>query len=191
MTKAQEAKYFVLGGSKLDGETKISSSTLETIASIAAKEIDGVIGLQAQTRERFSGFFFTKKYKQTKGVVVKQDEDGNLLFTVYAIFTYGVNIPKTALAIQNSVKSAISAATDLTVSDVDVVVSSLIHDKDVKPEIDPNNLFEEKKDQAKSKTTVKKQPAAKKRTSSRKSSRTSTVSSSKKTDPKKNTLKDN
>ena len=189
MAKAQEAKYFVLGGSKLDGETKISSSTLETIASIAAKEIDGVIGLQAQTKERFSGFFFTKKYKQTKGVVVKQDEDGNLLFTVYAMFTYGVNIPKTALAIQNSVKSAIAAATDLTVSDVDVVVSSLIHDKDVKPEIDPNNLFETKKDPAKSKATAKKQPTAKK-TTPRKTTSAST-STSKKTNPKKNTPKDN
>lgn len=145
MTKAQEAKYFVLGGSKLDGETKISSSTLETIASIAAKEVDGVINLQAQTKERFSGFFFTKKYQQTKGVVVKQSENGDLLFTVYAVFAYGVNIPKTALAIQNSVKSAVAAATDLKISDVDVVVSSLLHDKNAKPEIDPNNLFEEKK----------------------------------------------
>ncbi|EHN59294.1 Asp23/Gls24 family envelope stress response protein [Oenococcus kitaharae] len=160
MAKAQEAKYFVLGGSKLDGETKISSSTLETIASIAAKEVDGVISLQAQTKERFSGFFFTKKYQQTKGVVVKQNEGGDLLFTVYAVFTYGVNIPKTALAIQNAVKSAVSAATDLKISDVDVVVSSLLHDKDAKPEIDPNNLFEEAKPEP---VKAVKKPATRKR----------------------------
>ncbi|MFT8324980.1 Asp23/Gls24 family envelope stress response protein [Oenococcus sicerae] len=182
MDKAQGSKYFILGGSKLDGETKISSSTLETIASIAAKEIDGVIGLQAQAQERFSGFFFTKKFKQTKGVVVKQDEDGNLSFTVYAIFAYGVNIPKTALAIQSAVKTAISAATDLLVADVDVVVSSLIHDKSAKPEIDPNNLFENKVE------TVKTPTATKKTTVAKKPAARTTV---KKTIAKKTSVKDN
>ncbi|WP_439425962.1 Asp23/Gls24 family envelope stress response protein [Oenococcus alcoholitolerans] len=144
MSKPQNPRYVVLSGTKLNGETKISSATLEVIASIAAKEVDGVVDLQAQTKERFSGFFFSKRFKQTKGVVLRQNDEGQPVFTIYAILSYGVNIPKTALAIQNAVRSAISAATDLQVADVDLVVSGLINADHNDSNIDPNNLFDEK-----------------------------------------------
>jgi uncharacterized alkaline shock family protein YloU len=131
--KASNQKVFLLGGSKVDGSTFVSANTLETIASIATQEIKGVHELSENPVIKVASFI-NKDNSNSKGVSVTQNPDGTLDYVVKVSLEYGINIPKTAVAIQNAIKTAVVENTELPVHNVDLIIESYTPKKDVKAE---------------------------------------------------------
>jgi uncharacterized alkaline shock family protein YloU len=115
---------FVLGGIPMDetkeiknSNIKISDEVIETIASVAISEIDGVSGTG-------SGFVdgITKRLTRkpsTSGIRATVGPE-NVSVDINAVVKYGVRIPEVAWNIQDAVKKEIELMTGLVVEKVNV-----------------------------------------------------------------------
>lgn len=97
---------------------KISDEVICTIASIAIKDVKGVMGLETSY---VSGIAqkFVKKAPAPKGIKVSTGED-SVVIDISVNVEYGVNIPSVAWDVQDSVKKSVEAMTGLTVEKVNV-----------------------------------------------------------------------
>lgn len=97
---------------------KISDEVICTIASIAIKDVNGVMGLGASY---VSGIAqkLVKKTPAPKGIKVSTGED-SVVIDISVNVEYGVNIPSVAWDVQDSVKKSVEAMTGLTVEKVNV-----------------------------------------------------------------------
>ncbi|MDR0899591.1 MAG: Asp23/Gls24 family envelope stress response protein [Lactobacillaceae bacterium] len=118
-------KNFLLNSSQVDGATYVSAIALEAIASLAVKDIKGVVNLHGTVYERANSLI-SKSANEAKGVDVTQDPDGKLNFLIHVSLEFGVNIPKTAISIQEAVKTAVNQSTDLDVKNVDLVIENYV-----------------------------------------------------------------
>lgn len=123
-------KIFSLAGSKVGGETFISINALESIASLAVKDIKGVLGLKGGVFERANSII-NRNAQESEGVSVVQNSDGSLNFVISVVIEFGVSIPKVAIKIQEAVKNAVNESTDLVVKNVDLVVDSYVSKKEI------------------------------------------------------------
>ncbi|MFL1695692.1 Asp23/Gls24 family envelope stress response protein [Weissella kandleri] len=123
------------------GSTRVNLRVIDIIAGLATKEVEGVARLRGTFGERAKEVLGYKD-QHSKGILTKQDAEGNLSIDVYVDVNYGVIVPKVAHAIQEQVKSQIHAMMDLNVKSVDVHVIGILSEK-TELDIDPNNLFGE------------------------------------------------
>ena len=104
------------------GSIQVADDVVAMIASLAATEIEGVSAMVGNiTNELMSKVGMSKL---TKGVKVDVlDNVATVDLTI--ILEYGFNIPETCQKVQTRVKTAIENMTGLTVSDVNIRISSV------------------------------------------------------------------
>ena len=103
---------------KNSSSVKISDEVISTIASIAIKDVNGVMGLNTSY---VSGIAqkLVKKTPVPKGIKVSIGEDF-VVIDISVNVEYGVNIPTVAWEVQDNVKKSVEAMTGLTVEKVNV-----------------------------------------------------------------------
>lgn len=104
------------------GTVQIADDVVAMIASLAATEIDGVSALVGNITNELMSKVGMKKL--TKGVKVDIIDDV-VTIDLAIVLEYGFNIPKTCRMVQDKVKTAIETMTGLTVSDVNIRISSV------------------------------------------------------------------
>lgn len=105
-----------------EGHVSISNDVVATIASIAAKSVDGVAGMLNSLTGGFAEFLGKKN--SSKGVKVVID-DRDVTVDMYVVVEYGVKIPDVAWEIQEKTKSEVEAMTGLNVTAVNVNIEGV------------------------------------------------------------------
>ncbi|MBQ8588555.1 MAG: Asp23/Gls24 family envelope stress response protein [Clostridia bacterium] len=106
-----EAKEF------LNGNIKISDEVIETIASVAVSEIEGVSSIGAGLVDGIARRL-TKK-PTTSGIKASVGEESTSI-DINIVVKYGVRIPEVAWNVQDAVKREIELMTGLNVEKVNV-----------------------------------------------------------------------
>ena len=112
-----------------DGSVSFATGVVETIAGLAAQEVEGVASM-ASVSTGFADMFTRKSTRNlTKGVRV--DLDGNMVTVdITIVVEYGSPVPDVARGIQENVKKAIETMSGLTVHSVDVHVSGVSFERE-------------------------------------------------------------
>jgi len=108
------------------GNINISEDVIATIATAAAKEVDGVAGLSTV----FSGEIVERLGKKSagKGIKLVRTEEG-IYAGVSVLVKYGQPVREVAARLQTAVADAISGMTGLPVKEVDVNIAGVAFDK--------------------------------------------------------------
>lgn len=99
------------------GEINITTGVLETIASQAASEVDGVV-------TKTEGGSFISRDPEIQAKVKRNGFD--LAIELEINVAFGYSVPEVAIAVQNRVKEQILYMTDLVVREVNVHVVNVI-----------------------------------------------------------------
>ncbi len=118
--------------------TVISEDVIATIATSAALEVEGVASM-AQRPADIRGFVGNAA---SRGVKVTTVNDENVL-DLYINLKAHYKIPEVGVAIQKNVKSEVQAMTGKPVTKINVHVSGIVFDEDIKEE--PKSEVEEEK----------------------------------------------
>lgn len=105
------------------GSLKISEDVLAAIAGNATKEIKGVAGLALRPIPENLGLFHKKSADKGIRISIK---DGEAVIDVFVSIYDGAKIPETSEQIQTRVKETVQNMTGITVSKVNVHISSLV-----------------------------------------------------------------
>lgn len=101
---------------------KFSSEVIETIAGIAASEIDGIIGMSGGVVEGFAEKLGRKNL--AKGVSVEVGEE-EVAVDLQVIVEYGRNVPEIYQRVIEAVETAIHHMTGLKVVEVNMYVEGV------------------------------------------------------------------
>ncbi len=104
------------------GVVKISNEAISAIASTAALEVPGVAKLGGGIGRTIYDLL-TKK-GASRGIRINM-KDGEIRLSVSVIVEYGIDIPRIADEVQESVKRAVERMTGLVLSEVDVLVEGV------------------------------------------------------------------
>ena len=114
------------------GVVRINNEAITTIASIAAMEVKGVHKIGGGFKRTLGEFFL--KRSGTGGVRISA-KDNEIKLAVSIVVNYGIDIPRVADGVQDSVKHAVENMTGLIMSEVDVIVEGVyaqVYDKENK-----------------------------------------------------------
>ena len=100
---------------------------IATIASFAAAEVEGVVGMAGGVVEGITGMLNAKK-SMTKGIKVEVGEE-EVAVDLSVIIRYGYKLHEVCTKIQTGIKNAIETMTGLRVVQVNVFVQSINFDK--------------------------------------------------------------
>lgn len=100
---------------------KISRDVIETIASVAALEIDGVASL-ADPYSNLEGFFTQRKHRNKVETVVS---NGIAEISLCLNLELGANISDVCLAVQQNVKENVQTMTGIIVNRVNITVMGI------------------------------------------------------------------
>jgi uncharacterized alkaline shock family protein YloU len=103
------------------GVVRINNDAIITIASTAAMEVRGVCKMGGGLRKTILEIIHGRSFGGVK-VSVK---DGEVKLVVFIIVRYGIDIPRVADEVQDSVKHAVEKMTGLVIGEVDVVVEGV------------------------------------------------------------------
>ena len=117
------------------GRITFAPDVIATIASLAAAEVEGVEGMAGGVVEGITGMLNNKK-SMTKGVKVEVNEE-QVTVEINVIIKYGYKLHEVCANIQNGTKNAIETMTGLTVSAVNVFISSISFEKAKKQPAQP------------------------------------------------------
>ncbi|MFV0364702.1 MAG: Asp23/Gls24 family envelope stress response protein [Suipraeoptans sp.] len=121
MEKEVKDTYTVTFGDNIS-EIKIADEVVESIAGIAAMEVEGVDSTAGKASSEFMGKLGRKSL--SKGIKVDIIENDVTVFASINI-KYGYNIMDITTKVQDKIKSAIESMTGLTVDDVNVRVAGV------------------------------------------------------------------
>ena len=107
---------------EIKGCIKISDDVVATIASITAREIEGVAGMSTGIAGEI--YEFIGKKVPSKGVKIEA-ADGTVKVDIFIIVNYGVKINEVAGEVQLKVKTAIEEMTNLSTEAVNVHVQGI------------------------------------------------------------------
>lgn len=120
-----------------NGNVNISDEVVSIIASLAASEVKGIVGMSGSLSGGFAELLGKKSL--SKGVKITiNDNDVSLDLSV--IVEYGVKIPDVAWELQEKVKNEVESMTGLNVSAVNVTVDGVNVPKQEKEETDVDNV---------------------------------------------------
>ena len=112
-----------------DGSVSFATGVVETIAGLAAQEVEGVASM-ASVSTGLADMFTRKSTRNlTKGVRVDID-GGTVAVDVTIVVEYGSPIPDVARSIQENVKKAIETMSGLDVRNVDVHVQAVSFERE-------------------------------------------------------------
>lgn len=98
----------------------IAPGVVETIVSLAVREVEGVVSVGPAGGLRLFG-----NRAAGQGIEVTADENDELHVDVHVDVAYGVSLPKVAEDIRRSVADAVASQVGLNVAAVDVYVESV------------------------------------------------------------------
>lgn len=102
----------------------ISNDVITTIVTTAAKEVEGVIGIQNSLETNFSKIF--NKKKVMNGVEANVSEDGKSIdINCDICVEFGYELTPIGLKVQEKIKDAIETMTSYNVSKVNVKVANV------------------------------------------------------------------
>jgi len=104
------------------GVVRINNEAITTIASVAAMEVKGVHKMGGGIKKALHQVFFRGDASGGVKISLKESE---IKLIVSIVVEYGVDIPRVADEVQNSVKHAVERMTGLIMSEVDVVVDGV------------------------------------------------------------------
>ncbi|MFA5143143.1 MAG: Asp23/Gls24 family envelope stress response protein [Candidatus Omnitrophota bacterium] len=104
------------------GVVRISNDAIAAIASIAAMEVKGVERMGGGVSRAFVDFLLNRF--SSRGVSIHMHES-EVKLIVSIIVEYGVDIPRVADEVQESVKRAVEKMAGLILTEVDVVVEGV------------------------------------------------------------------
>lgn len=100
----------------------VAPGVLETIALVAAQEVDGVAGVLGTT----GGLAGLVQKSASRGVAVEVGEDGSLVVAVRISAVYGRPLREIAGDVQRAVTDALLTHTGQKVTSVDVYVDGVV-----------------------------------------------------------------
>ena len=109
------------------GKVLFAPDVIATIASFAAAEVEGVVGMAGGVVEGISGMLNAKK-SMTKGIKVEVGEE-EVAVDLSVIIRYGAKLHEVCTKIQTGIKNAIETMTGLRVVQVNVFVQSISFEK--------------------------------------------------------------
>jgi uncharacterized alkaline shock family protein YloU len=109
------------------GEIVIAPEVLEVIIGIAASKVTGVYGMRGSFASTISQVL--GRHSHGKGIVLTNDEEGNLIVDIYSYLNYGVSVPKVAMEMQEKVKQQVLYMTGLTLTEVNIHVVAVVPEK--------------------------------------------------------------
>lgn len=124
------------------GSIKVAPRVIETIAGIAANEVDGVAKMHGT---KSVGSLFSGHEDRRQGIHLSEEDD-TLEVEVGVYVDYGVSVPKVAAEIQDKIKSQVALMTNLTVDSVNVHIQGIVAPKEDKP-VDPDAMFDQPSDE--------------------------------------------
>lgn len=110
------------------GSVKISSDVVSAVATLAAKEVNGIASLSPVTGQL--GDLLSKK--SHKGVRCEL-KDKTVAIDMYVVIEYGAHIPAVAKKLQERIKSSVETMTGLSVKSVDIYVQAVDIPSDTPP----------------------------------------------------------
>lgn len=109
------------------GKIEIAPEVIETIAGLAASEVEGVASMRgnfaSDVVERFG------KVSHSKGVKV-EITDTRIQIDMYLVIQHGVSIPKVAQQLQTNIRQSLKNMTSLEVDEVNVHVVGIQMESD-------------------------------------------------------------
>ncbi|MGI6192999.1 MAG: Asp23/Gls24 family envelope stress response protein [Christensenellales bacterium] len=116
------------------GKVTFANEVIAIIASLAAGEVKGLASMSGSTFEGITEKFGRKSY--TKGVKVEVGNE-EAAVDLFVVVRYGYRIHDVCVEIQNAVKNAIETMTGLRVVEVNVNVTGIQLEKELKEEPAP------------------------------------------------------
>jgi len=103
------------------GEIRISHSVVSRIVKLAALKVPGVVRISSGGFE-LAGIFT----KSSSGITVEDNEEGDYIISLNVVLTFGIELAKTADAIQQAVREQVVKMTDKKVVRVDVAIDDVV-----------------------------------------------------------------
>lgn len=104
------------------GTVRIHKDSIASIASIAAREIEGV---KAIGKGFASGFFELFGKKDAGAIKVEFDKNGEVSLEIPLIVGYGFSIPDVSARVQENVRQNLEKMTNLYLKDISINVQSI------------------------------------------------------------------
>lgn len=117
---------YLIDDSSVEGNVKISDEVIETIASVAAEKVEGVVKMQTNLKSQVTDIFSVKNPNRGAKVNVGEKE---ALVDIYITVEYGRKIVEICKKVQEVVKEAIENMTDLSVMEINVHVTGIAIEK--------------------------------------------------------------
>lgn len=122
MEKGYDRSTYCLQDDKGGGTIHISDDVVAVIACLAATEVKGVSAIAGNLTNELLSKAGRKLLSKGAKVTI---HSGKVKIGLAIMMEYGYNIPATCTKVQDRVKSAVENMTGLTVTDVDIRISSV------------------------------------------------------------------
>jgi uncharacterized alkaline shock family protein YloU len=103
------------------GVIKIHDNVIASIASIAAKEIEGIKGVGKSK----TGILQLIHKDTVSSIKIKKDKNGEIVVQVPIVIKYGFNIPDTANRVQENVRNSLEKMTNLSIREINIDVQGI------------------------------------------------------------------
>jgi len=105
------------------GSIKIHNEVISSVASLAACEVKGVAKMGGSFARGI--YDLISKQQFHKGVKVENLNENEIKITLHIVVEYGVDIPRIAAEVQESVRKNVEKMTGLSLSEVDVNIQGV------------------------------------------------------------------
>jgi uncharacterized alkaline shock family protein YloU len=146
-----DSSKIVLDDKNNGEEIEIDSSVLEVIMGIAAEKVEGIAGLHGSVKSGINRVLGRENHG--KGIMVKPDDEGNLIADVYVSIVAGSYVPKVAMDLQNSLRQQVLQMTDLNLKEINVHVVGLVFPDEEHDESGTSQLFSDIDEKSKNEST--------------------------------------
>tara|TARA_A100001037_G_scaffold296614_1_gene317355 strand:- start:350 stop:808 length:459 start_codon:yes stop_codon:yes gene_type:complete len=116
------------------GDIRINHSVIAGIVRLATKSVKGVVNVGGGGMVEGITEFFSKKESE-RGVKVSESEGGGYEIEVRVVLEFGVDLAKTGLSIQESIREQILAMTGNHASQINVIIDDIKMDSSEKDDI--------------------------------------------------------
>ena len=119
------------------GTIRINHSVIAGIVRLAAQSVQGVVNVGSAGVVEGLTDFFSKKESE-RGVKVTESSDGGYEIEVRVVLEFGVDLAKTGVAIQESIKEQILSMTGNQARSIDIIIDDIKMDNPNK-DVEENN----------------------------------------------------
>lgn len=105
------------------GAIKIHNNVIASIAVIATQEVEGILKICDNIKSK--AFNLLGRKEKFEAIEIRTEKDGSISIIVPVIVKFGFNIPETALALQERIKTAVEEATDISPKDIIIQIKGV------------------------------------------------------------------